>query len=85
MKMNVNLFLVTETERLTNGFPDGSNGFSVGSRLATLSSPTIIPGRSRKFAPYSHNKLRVNNEWIKSVIHELNLDYNLAFWNLTNT
>lgn len=77
MKMNIDQFpteLQKATERLTKGFPDGSsNGFSVGCRLTTLSAPTTKPGRSRKFAPYSNNiKLRVDREWIKSTIHELN-------------
>lgn len=29
--------------------------------------------------------VRVNKEWIKGITHELNLDNNLAFWNLANT
>jgi len=31
------------------------------------------------------SNVRVNKERIKGVRHELNLDYNLAFWNLRNT
>lgn len=73
------------TERLTNGFPDGSTGFSVGCRLTTLSAPTTTPGRSRKFAPYRKIEPRVNKEWKINVINELNQEYNLLFWNLTNT
>jgi hypothetical protein len=39
-------------EHLTRGLPDGKSTLSlVGSNLATLSGPTMTPGRSRKLAP----------------------------------
>lgn len=39
-------------EHLTRGLPDGKSILSlVGSNLATLSGPTMTPGRSLKLAP----------------------------------
>jgi hypothetical protein len=71
-------------QRLTNGFLDGSKGiFSVGCSLTTLSAPTHIPGRSRKFAPCSNIKLWAVQE-MTSKINELYPEYNLPFGNLTN-
>lgn len=40
------------------GFPFGSTFGSSVSRRATLSFPTITPGRSLKFAPYNGNMLQ---------------------------